>query len=79
MLIGEFIGFLIVYKLFTNHISTFLSILVPLILSNFIFLLVLISMEYKFNIFYFFELLIVKVIYGCMLHILIIISSFIFK
>jgi len=78
MFVGEFIGFFIVYKLFTKHISTFHSILVSLILSNFIFLLVLIRMEYKFNVYYFFELLIVKVICGCMFLILIIISSLIY-
>ena len=78
MFVGEFIGFFIVYKLFTKHISTFHSILVSLILLNFIFLLVLIRMEYKFNTFYFFELLIVKVICGCMFLILIIITSLIY-
>lgn len=79
MFVGEFIGFFIVYKLFTKHISTFHSILVSLILLNFIFLLVLIRIiEYKFNTFYFFELLIVKVICGCMFLILIIISSLIY-
>lgn len=78
MFLGEFIGFFIVYKLFTKHISTFHSILVSLILLNFIFLLVLIRMEYKFNAFYFFELFIVKVICGCMFLLLIIISSLIY-
>lgn len=78
MFFGELVGFFVVYKIFTKTKSSFHPTLVCLILLNFIFLLIGIQMNQKFSVYYFFELLIIKVICGSMFLILTIITSLIY-
>lgn len=78
MFFGELVGFFVVYKIFTKTKSSFHPTLVCLILLNFIFLLIGIQMNHKFSVYYFFELLIIKVICGSMFLILTIITSLIY-